>query len=287
MPPAGKEGIRDPHLVEPHKVDAAAPTAPAGRPGPALRLNAHKPQHNCATHFDCVTGGASLKLWRRLRGLATHRAATWTSPIRFSATAQSTWLSCRDRSSRSTRSMPSRAMYRFFRRLASFCRLIRFDHRGMGMSSRIGADKITPACWAEDVVAVMDAVGCERATIFGSGFTAMSALFLAADRPERVANLVIVNGAARALWAPDYEAGAKATGPNPFTTVVHRTRCRRAGFRRAAGGSTLGRRRSTHSARGGTRRAIARRRRAWPEGRARHWSTPTCVTSSRKSPHRH
>jgi pimeloyl-ACP methyl ester carboxylesterase len=45
------------------------------------------------------------------------------------------------------------------------------------MSSRIGADKITPACWAEDVVAVMDAVGCERATIFGSGFTAMSALF--------------------------------------------------------------------------------------------------------------
>jgi class 3 adenylate cyclase len=112
------------------------------------------------------------------------------------------------------------AMYRFFRRLSSFCRLIRFDHRGMGMSSRIGADKITPACWAEDVVAVMDAVGCERATIFGSGFTAMSALFLAADRPERVANLVIVNGAARALWAPDYEAGAKASGPNPFTTVV-------------------------------------------------------------------
>ena len=112
------------------------------------------------------------------------------------------------------------AMYRFFRRLSSFCRLIRFDHRGMGMSSRIGADKITPACWAEDVVAVMDAVGSERATIFGSGFTAMSALFLAADRPERVANLVIVNGAARALWAPDYEAGAKASGPNPFTTVV-------------------------------------------------------------------
>ena len=76
------------------------------------------------------------------------------------------------------------SMYRFYRRLSSFCRVIRFDHRGMGMSSRIGADKITPACWAEDAVAVMDAVGCERATIFGSGFTAMSALFLAADRPR-------------------------------------------------------------------------------------------------------
>jgi class 3 adenylate cyclase len=112
------------------------------------------------------------------------------------------------------------SMYRFFRRLSSFCRLIRFDHRGMGMSSRIGADKITPACWAEDVVAVMDAVGCERATIIGSGFTSMSALFLAADRPERVANLVIVNGAARALWAPDYEAGSRPSGASPFTTVA-------------------------------------------------------------------
>ena len=56
------------------------------------------------------------------------------------------------------------SMYRFYRRLSSFCRVIRFDHRGMGMSSRIGADKITPACWAEDAVAVMDAVGCESAT---------------------------------------------------------------------------------------------------------------------------
>ena len=36
------------------------------------------------------------------------------------------------------------SMYRFFRRLAAFCRVIRFDHRGMGMSSRIGADNDHP-----------------------------------------------------------------------------------------------------------------------------------------------
>jgi class 3 adenylate cyclase/pimeloyl-ACP methyl ester carboxylesterase len=112
------------------------------------------------------------------------------------------------------------AMYRFYRRLSSFCRLIRFDHRGMGMSSRIGADKITPACWAEDVVAVMDAVGSERATIFGSGYTAMSALFLAGDRPERVASLVIVNGSARVLRASGYEIGSEVVGASPFTTVA-------------------------------------------------------------------
>ena len=112
------------------------------------------------------------------------------------------------------------SMYRFHRRLASFCRLIRFDHRGMGMSSRIGADNVTPACWAEDVVAVMDAVGSEQATIFATGFSAMSALFLAGDRPERVSKLVIINGAARALWAPDYDIGSRATAASPFTTIA-------------------------------------------------------------------
>ncbi len=113
------------------------------------------------------------------------------------------------------------SMFRFYRRLSSFCRVIRFDHRGMGMSSRIGsADTITPSCWAEDAVTVMNAVGSERATVFGSGFNAISALLLAADHPERVSNLVIVNGAARVLWAPDYHVGAQPSGTTPFTTVV-------------------------------------------------------------------
>ena len=112
------------------------------------------------------------------------------------------------------------SMYRFYRRLSSFCRVIRFDHRGMGMSSRIGADKVTPACWAEDAVAVMDAVGCDSATILAAGFTAMSAIFLASDRPERVSGLVLVNAGARALWAPDYPAGAALDGVSPFTTVA-------------------------------------------------------------------
>ena len=112
------------------------------------------------------------------------------------------------------------SMYRFYRRLSSFCRVIRFDHRGMGMSSRIGADKVTPACWAEDALTVMDAVGCESATVLASGFTAMSALFLASDHPERVTRLVLLNAGARALWAPDYPAGAHADGVTPFITLA-------------------------------------------------------------------
>jgi class 3 adenylate cyclase len=112
------------------------------------------------------------------------------------------------------------SMYRFHRRLASFCRLIRLDQRGIGLSSRIpSADMIGPEWWARDAIAVMDAAGCERATIFAPGFTSLAALVLAADYPDRVNSLVLANGAARTLWAPDYPIGAEIEAADPFTTV--------------------------------------------------------------------
>jgi class 3 adenylate cyclase len=113
------------------------------------------------------------------------------------------------------------ALYRFHRRLASFTRVIRFDQRGTGLSSHVpSSGPLGPIRWAEDALAVMDAVGSEKAAIFGSGLTAMSGFVLAADHPERVRSLVIVNGAARVLWAPDYEPGARVDAGNPFTTVA-------------------------------------------------------------------
>jgi class 3 adenylate cyclase len=113
------------------------------------------------------------------------------------------------------------ALYRFHRRLASFARLIRFDQRGMGASSRTSSPEIIgPEFWAEDAIAVMDAAGSDQATIFGSGWSAMTALVLAADYPARVRNLVIVNGAARAIWAPDYPIGAKVSAGEQWGTVA-------------------------------------------------------------------
>ena len=113
------------------------------------------------------------------------------------------------------------SMYRFYRRLASFARVIRFDQRGMGLSSRLpSVDAMGPKFWAEDAIAVMDAVGCEQATLFGSSFFSMSGLVLAADYPERVRSLVIVNGAARVLWGPDYEVGVTASAADPFSSVA-------------------------------------------------------------------
>lgn len=112
------------------------------------------------------------------------------------------------------------SMYRFHRRLASFSRVIRFDFRGMGLSSRIPSpDMQGPQFWAEDAVAVMDAVGCEQAAIFAPSFNAMVGIVLAANYPERVRSLVIVNGAARVLRAPDYPVGANPNTAESFMTV--------------------------------------------------------------------
>ena len=114
------------------------------------------------------------------------------------------------------------SMYHFHRRLASFCRVIRFDQRGMGLSSRIPSlDVIGPKYWAEDAIAVMNAVGCAQATIFAPiNVAAMSAFVLAADYPDRVRSLVVVNGAARVLRAPDYAAGADTHLADKFMTVA-------------------------------------------------------------------
>ena len=87
----------------------------------------------------------------------------------------------------------------FRRRLAAFSRLIAFDKRGTGLSDRVPADQ--PPILEErmdDVRAVMDAVGSERAALMGvSEGGAMSALF-AATYPERTAALILYGSFARA-----------------------------------------------------------------------------------------
>jgi class 3 adenylate cyclase len=112
------------------------------------------------------------------------------------------------------------SMYRFHRRLASFSRVIRFDHSGIGLSSRVPSPGVLgPKFWAKDAIAVLNALGIEQATIFAPGYTSMTGIVLAADYPERVRNLVLVDGMARMLRAPDYPIGAEASDVDPYTTI--------------------------------------------------------------------
>jgi class 3 adenylate cyclase len=100
---------------------------------------------------------------------------------------------------------------RFFERMAGFSRLILFDRRGAGLSDRV----MEPPGLEEqmdDVLAVMDAAGVERASVMGQleGGT-MSTLF-AATHPDRVTHLVLYASFARVSagegyeWAPSKEA---------------------------------------------------------------------------------
>jgi class 3 adenylate cyclase/dienelactone hydrolase len=97
-------------------------------------------------------------------------------------------------------------VHTFLERLASFSRLIHFDKRGTGMSDRVvGAPTLETRM--DDVRAVMDAAGSERAALVGwSEGVAMSCLF-AATYPERAWALVLYGGKARELRAPDYPWG--------------------------------------------------------------------------------
>ena len=48
----------------------------------------------------------------------------------------------------------------------------------------------------------------------------MSALLLAADHPDRVSHLVVLNGSARTCGRPTTPSGTRPAAPTPFTTVV-------------------------------------------------------------------
>jgi pimeloyl-ACP methyl ester carboxylesterase len=97
---------------------------------------------------------------------------------------------------------------RFFQRLAAFSRLILFDKRGTGQSDRV-ADSASPTLEQrmDDVRAVMDAVGSERAALFGASEGGpMSALF-AATYPERTAALIMFGSFAKRFRSPEYPWG--------------------------------------------------------------------------------
>ncbi len=95
---------------------------------------------------------------------------------------------------------------RFMRRFTEFARVICFDLRGAGLSDPI-EDLPTLEQWADDVRAVMAAVGSERAVLVGHGHAAQLCLLFAAMHPERTAALVTINGFARLRHSPDYPWG--------------------------------------------------------------------------------
>jgi class 3 adenylate cyclase len=95
---------------------------------------------------------------------------------------------------------------RFFRRIASFSRLIMFDKRGTGLSDPFtGVPTLEER--SDDVRAVMEAVGSTAAFLCGlSEGGPMSVLFSAAY-PDRTRGLILIGSNVRILESPDWPYG--------------------------------------------------------------------------------
>jgi pimeloyl-ACP methyl ester carboxylesterase len=106
----------------------------------------------------------------------------------------------------------------FLRRLGSFSRLIMLDRRGTGLSDRVsGLPSIEERM--DDVRAVMDAAGSERAVLFGVSEGGPMCITFAATFPERTSALILHGTFARLLIAEDYPAGI---APEAFEGFVAR-----------------------------------------------------------------
>jgi len=97
---------------------------------------------------------------------------------------------------------------RFLRGLASFSRLITFDKRGTGLSDRVSDDRLPDMeTRMDDVRAVLDQVGSERAALFGVFDGGHMSMVFAATYPERTLALMLLGAPAKARRSSDYPWG--------------------------------------------------------------------------------
>jgi pimeloyl-ACP methyl ester carboxylesterase len=98
------------------------------------------------------------------------------------------------------------AYARYCERLAEFSRLILFDKRGVGMSDRVpGATTLEERM--DDIRAVMDVVGSERAAVMGESEGGPLSILFAAAHPERTSGLILQGAEARELKDDDWPWG--------------------------------------------------------------------------------
>jgi pimeloyl-ACP methyl ester carboxylesterase len=107
------------------------------------------------------------------------------------------------------------AVVRFLTRLASFSRVILFDKRGTGLSDRV-AEMPNLETRMDDVRAVLDTVGSERAALFGYSEGGVLCAVFAATYPSRTSALIMHASYARLTSTPDYPWGLDEQERNAF-----------------------------------------------------------------------
>ena len=96
----------------------------------------------------------------------------------------------------------------FDRRLTALGRLIQYDPRGVGRSDPIDVSAgVTIEGVTADALAVLDAVGSQRAILIAEAGGSAVAVTMAVRAPARVDRIVFLNGYARVMTADDYPHG--------------------------------------------------------------------------------
>jgi class 3 adenylate cyclase/pimeloyl-ACP methyl ester carboxylesterase len=109
----------------------------------------------------------------------------------------------------------------FFDRLGGFARLIMFDRRGSGMSERL-EDVPTLEDQMDDVHAIMDAAGSERAAIMAIYEGGPMAMLFAATAPDRVGALILYGSMARTSYDDGYEWARRPETRAPAMAAIEK-----------------------------------------------------------------
>jgi pimeloyl-ACP methyl ester carboxylesterase len=110
----------------------------------------------------------------------------------------------------------------FLRRLASFSRLVLLDRRGVGMSDPVPRMPNLEERM-DDVRAVMDAAGIERASLLGVSEGGPMCMLFAASFPERCTSLALVNTFARFRHDENAPWGRSEADHESFLAMVSKS----------------------------------------------------------------
>ena len=111
--------------------------------------------------------------------------------------------------------------FQAIQQLGQGCRVIVFDKRGTGLSDRsLGYGSLEER--TDDIRAVMDAAGSERAVLYGISEAGPMALLFAATYPERTQALILYGTWARASTAPGFEIGMSSEWVDGFIDLLVR-----------------------------------------------------------------
>jgi class 3 adenylate cyclase len=113
------------------------------------------------------------------------------------------------------------SLARFMRRLASFSRLILYDNRGVGLSDPVpGAAAPAMDEQVDDIRAILDETGSQRAVLMGNSAGCAPVLVFAATHPGRVSSLILLSGYARLRAGAGYPQGLDQAHIDQITDAI-------------------------------------------------------------------